>query len=121
MAVPWPWVSPLLPTALYLVDQEGDWHVLFSNGMLGTVLYACLLGFLLPLQALLARSKALEDQLMALCAEKTNLEAEFARMPLGAGRNLRERNRKAVVEQRLELLNKDISGVRMQLKRVGIK
>lgn len=58
---------------------------------------------------------------MALCAEKTNLEAEFARMPLGAGRNLRERNRKAVVEQRLELLNKDISGVRMQLKRAGIK
>eukprot|EP00198_Chlamydomonas_reinhardtii_P001518 XP_001690854.1 predicted protein [Chlamydomonas reinhardtii] len=72
-------------------------------------------------KALLARSKALEDQLMVLCAEKGGLEAEYARMPLGAGRSLRERNRKAVVEQRLELLNKEISAVRMQLKRIGLK
>ncbi|KAG2452495.1 hypothetical protein HYH02_002734 [Chlamydomonas schloesseri] len=72
-------------------------------------------------KALLARSKALEDQLMVLCAEKGGLEAEYARMPLGAGRSQRERNRKAVVEQRLELLNKEISAVRMQLKRIGVK
>lgn len=58
---------------------------------------------------------------MVLCAEKGGLEAEYARMPLGAGRSLRERNRKAVVEQRLELLNKEISAVRMQLKRIGLK
>ncbi|GFR44865.1 hypothetical protein Agub_g6208, partial [Astrephomene gubernaculifera] len=68
---------------------------------------------------LMSRSKALEDQLMVLCSEKGGLEAEYARMPLGAGRSLRERNRKAVVEQRLELLNKEISAVRMQLKRLG--
>ncbi|KAG2445931.1 hypothetical protein HXX76_000534 [Chlamydomonas incerta] len=72
-------------------------------------------------KALMARSKALEDQLMVLCAEKGGLEAEYARMPLGAGRSLRERNRKAVVEQRLDLLNKEISAVRMQLKRIGVK
>ncbi|GLI59036.1 hypothetical protein VaNZ11_000862 [Volvox africanus] len=70
---------------------------------------------------MMARSKTLEDQLMALCAEKGGLEAEYARMPLGAGRSLRERNRKQVVEQRLELLNKEISSVRMQLKRLGVK
>ncbi|GLC43858.1 hypothetical protein PLESTF_001406700 [Pleodorina starrii] len=70
---------------------------------------------------MVARSKALEDQLMVLCAEKGGLEAEYARMPLGAGRSLRERNRKAVVEQRLDLLNKEISSVRMQLKRLGMK
>ncbi|EFJ50710.1 hypothetical protein VOLCADRAFT_116733 [Volvox carteri f. nagariensis] len=70
---------------------------------------------------MIARSKALEDKLMVLCSEKGGLEAEYARMPLGAGRSLRERNRKQVVEQRLELLNKEISSVRMQLKRLGVK
>lgn len=67
----------------------------------------------------MARSKALEDQLMGLCAEKGSLEAELARMPLGAGRSIRERSRKAVVEQRLDTLGKEISAVRMELKRVG--
>jgi hypothetical protein len=50
-----------------------------------------------------------------------SLEAEYARMPLGAGRSLRERERKAVVEARLELLARDISGCRMQLKRLAFK
>ncbi|PNH09449.1 hypothetical protein TSOC_003937 [Tetrabaena socialis] len=48
-------------------------------------------------------------------------QAEFSRMPVGAGRSLKERNRKAVVEQRLELLGKEIAVVRMQLKRLGAK
>ena len=72
-------------------------------------------------QELLARTKAMDNQLMVLCSEKASLEAEFARMPLGAGRSIKDRNRKAVVEERLELLNKEISGVRMQLKRISNK
>lgn len=71
-----------------------------------------------PAQEMMAQSKHLEDGLMALCSEKGQLEAEFSRMPLHAGRTIKERTRKAVVEQRLEILNKDISAVRLHLKKL---
>ena len=44
----------------------------------------------------------MEDRLIALCVERDTLEGEFARFPLGAGKSLKERNRKSEVEARLE-------------------
>ena len=70
------------------------------------------------MQDLLARSQHLEHSLMVLCSEKGHLEAEFAKMPVHSGRNIKDRNRKVVVEERLEVLNKEISTVRRQLKQV---
>jgi predicted RNase H-like nuclease (RuvC/YqgF family) len=67
---------------------------------------------------MLARSKHLEDSLIALCGEKSLLESELSKMSAGSGRSLKERRRKAEVQQRLETLGREISNTRMQLKKV---
>lgn len=46
------------------------------------------------------------------------LMAEYGRMPASAGRTLRERQRKAEVEQRLEAIDRGASLLRLQLKRL---
>ncbi len=74
---------------------------------------------LLP-QELLAVSADLEQQLMTLNLEKAQLTAEMARMPAHAGRNRAERQRKEYIEQRLDELNKQIAGLRLRLKRLGL-
>lgn len=66
----------------------------------------------------MARTKALEGQLMAHCREKDSLEAEYAKMPQHGGRTLRERQRKSEVEGRMEELAKAISATRLQLKKL---
>ncbi|KAJ9504663.1 hypothetical protein QJQ45_013530, partial [Haematococcus lacustris] len=69
------------------------------------------------LQEQVARSQAMEDHLIKLCAEKSKLEAEFAKLP-SHGRNGRDRARKVEVEGRLEELNRDISTLRLALKKL---
>lgn len=64
------------------------------------------------------RSQAMEDRLVALCQEKGQLEAEYAKMPLHGGRNARERTRKAEVEQRIEAINREVSGLRLTLRKL---
>jgi gas vesicle protein len=66
----------------------------------------------------MAATKQLEDLLLAQSQEKDELTMELAKMPLGAGRTLKERQRKMQVEQRLEELDKLISKNRMQLKKL---
>ncbi|KAL4425417.1 hypothetical protein ABPG75_009433 [Micractinium tetrahymenae] len=74
------------------------------------------------LQDMLARTQALEDRLLALNAERNELEAESARMPSHTtGRTLQERKRRAEVERRLEELGRECSSVRLQLRRLGVK
>jgi hypothetical protein len=65
-----------------------------------------------------AQTKQLEDQLLLLCQEKDELNREYAKMPLGSGKTMRERQRKAQVESRLEELDAQISRMRMALKRL---
>lgn len=71
-------------------------------------------------QDYMSRAQHIEDRLVALCQEKTQLEAEYAKMPLHSGRSAKERQRKAVVEQRMEVVNKDISNLRLQLKKMHV-
>eukprot|EP00879_Flechtneria_rotunda_P016839 GHRR01017625.1.p1 GENE.GHRR01017625.1~~GHRR01017625.1.p1 ORF type:complete len:169 (+),score=73.95 GHRR01017625.1:524-1030(+) len=66
---------------------------------------------------LMAATKQLEDELLVYCQEKDELNKEYAKMPLGAGRTVRERQRKVVIEERLEEVDKLISRIRMQLKK----
>jgi predicted oxidoreductase len=66
----------------------------------------------------MARTKAAEDGLLRACQERDELESEMARMPLGGGRTLLQRQRKEYVEARLEQLRSQISSTRMQIKRL---
>jgi hypothetical protein len=67
---------------------------------------------------IMAQTKQLEDQLLLLCQEKDELNREYSKMPLGSGKTMRERQRKAQVEARLEELDAQISKTRMALKRL---
>ena len=73
------------------------------------------------LQAVMKASQGLEDDLLKLNQEKAELEAEFARMPSHAGRNLKERRRKTEIEQRFEALDRSASGIKLQLRKLGLK
>ncbi len=66
----------------------------------------------------MARTKALESQLLVHCREKDSLEAEYAKMPQHGGRTMRERKRKNEVESRMEDLARAISATRLQLKKL---
>lgn len=72
-------------------------------------------------QNVIKLSQELEDNLMRLNLEKTELEAEYARMPSHAGRNLKERKRKSGIEARFETLDSEVFGIRLQLKKLGLK
>jgi hypothetical protein len=58
---------------------------------------------------------------MAQCQERAALEAEYAKMPPHGGRTLRERQRRAQVEARIEEVGRGISATRLQLKKLGVK
>ena len=58
---------------------------------------------------------------MHLNQEKTELEAEYARMPSHAGRNLKERNRKADIEAQFYSIDHEVFSMRLQLKKLGLK
>jgi len=73
------------------------------------------------MQAMIRDSQGLEDKLMKLNQEKAELEAEYARMPSHAGRNLKERKRKTDIECRFEVLDQDVNSIRLQLKKLGLK
>ena len=77
--------------------------------------------FCMALQAIIRASQDLEDNLMKLNQEKSELEAEYARMPSHAGRNLKQRMRKTQIESRLEALHHDVNSIRLQLKKLGLK
>ena len=66
-------------------------------------------------------SQDLEDKLMKLNQEKAELEAEYARMPSHAGRNLKERRRKSDIESRFENLDHEVNSIRLHLKKLGLK
>jgi hypothetical protein len=73
-------------------------------------------------KALITRTAALEDSLMTFNIERSALETELAKFPSGtAGRTVAERKRKKEIEQRVEVLNKEISGVRLELRKLGIR
>ncbi|KAK9809162.1 hypothetical protein WJX72_010452 [[Myrmecia] bisecta] len=78
-------------------------------------------GTQLFLDDMMAKTASLEERLMALNMERQQLEAEYARMPPTAGRTIRERNRKAEVEARLEEVAREASNIRLQLKKLGVK
>ena len=73
------------------------------------------------MQAMIRDSQGLESKLMKLNQEKAELEAEYARMPSHAGRNLKERKRKTDIECRFEVLDQDVKSIRLQLKKLGLK
>lgn len=73
-------------------------------------------------KALTARTSELEDSLMTFNIERSALETEIAKFPNGtAGRTVAERKRKKEIEQRVEVLNKEISAVRFELRKLGIR
>jgi DNA repair exonuclease SbcCD ATPase subunit len=73
-------------------------------------------------KALIARTAELEDSLMNFNIERSALETELAKFPNGtAGKTVAERKRKKEIEQRVEVLNKAISGVRLELRKLGIR
>lgn len=67
----------------------------------------------------MAATKQLEDELLVLCKERDDLEKELAKMPVGAGRTIKGRQRKMAVESRLDDLGLDISRVRTEIKRLN--
>ena len=73
------------------------------------------------MQAVIKASQDMEDTLMQLNQEKTELQAEYARMPSHAGRNLKERKRKTDIEARFETLDHEVFSIRLQLKKLGLK
>ncbi|KAL3130502.1 hypothetical protein ABBQ38_008319 [Trebouxia sp. C0009 RCD-2024] len=73
------------------------------------------------LKAMIQASQDLEDKLMKLNQEKAELEAEYARMPSHAGRNLKDRKRKTDIEGRFQVIDHDVNSLRLQLKRLGLK
>jgi hypothetical protein len=73
-------------------------------------------------KALIARTAELEGSLMAFNIERSALETEISKFPNGtAGRTVAARNRKKEIEQRVEVLNKKISSVRLELRKLGIR
>lgn len=58
---------------------------------------------------------------MSLCQEKGQLEAEYSKMPLHGPKTAKERARKAAVEGRMEELAKEISALRLALKKMHTK
>jgi hypothetical protein len=67
----------------------------------------------------MAATKQLEDELLGLCKERDDLEKELAKMPVGAGRTIKGRQRKMAVESRLDDLGLDISRLRTEIKRLN--
>jgi len=57
---------------------------------------------------------AMEKELMNMCMEKSQLDSEYSRMT--HPRNHQQLRRKTEVEQRLEILTREISKLRMQLR-----
>ncbi|CAG9463837.1 unnamed protein product [Pedinophyceae sp. YPF-701] len=73
------------------------------------------------LRDMMDQTQAVEDRLMALNREREALQAEFAKMPPGAGKTMTQRRRKAEVEEGIERVTKEISSCRLQLKRLGVR
>jgi len=67
----------------------------------------------------IANTKDLEGRLMELQREKNQLDAEYSKMPANAGKTIAQRQRKVVVEQRLEAIAREISSCRLGLKKLG--
>lgn len=74
---------------------------------------------MLSVVEVMAATKQLEDQLLDLSQERDELEKELAKMPPGAGRTIKGRQRKMVVEQRLDDLGVEISRVRIEIKKLN--
>lgn len=68
---------------------------------------------------IMSATKQAEEQLLGLCQERDELEKELAKMPAGAGRTIRGRQRKVVVETRLEELGVQISKIRTHIKQLN--
>ena len=68
---------------------------------------------------IMASTKQLEDSLLGLCTERDELEKELAKMPPGAGRTIKGRQRKMAVEARLDDLGLEISRVRTDIKKLN--
>lgn len=62
---------------------------------------------------------SLEGTLLGLNRQKDALEAEYAKMPSNAGRTIQERKRKAQVEEQLEAVKKQVSAIRIKLRKGG--
>ncbi|KAL6774448.1 hypothetical protein ACKKBG_A25040 [Auxenochlorella protothecoides x Auxenochlorella symbiontica] len=74
------------------------------------------------LRELLQRTAALEARLLEAGTEKNGLQAELARLPVSsAGRTIRERRRREEIEARLDDLEREMSGLRLELKRSGCR
>lgn len=69
----------------------------------------------------MVKTRSLEAALLEKNAERAALEAEYARLPLTSGRTLKEKQRKLEVEARTEQLAHEISAIRLQLKKLGVK
>lgn len=68
---------------------------------------------------IMASTKQLEDQLLDLSKERDELEKELAKMPPGAGRTIKGRQRKMAVESRLDDLGFEISRIRTEIKKLN--
>jgi len=68
---------------------------------------------------IMGATKQAEDQLLSLSKERDELEKELAKMPLGAGRTIKGRQRKQAVETRLDELGFEISRLRTQIKQLN--
>ena len=53
--------------------------------------------------------------------EKDKMQAEYDKMPTHGGRTISQRKRKMELEQGLAIVEKDISAVRLELKKLGLK
>eukprot|EP00656_Telonema_subtile_P025820 TRINITY_DN27858_c0_g1_i1.p1 TRINITY_DN27858_c0_g1~~TRINITY_DN27858_c0_g1_i1.p1 ORF type:complete len:189 (+),score=72.32 TRINITY_DN27858_c0_g1_i1:220-786(+) len=68
------------------------------------------------LKQAVAKTAAMESSLLQLNMERKDLDGELQRLPEGGPRNVRDRKRKAAIEHRMEVLDKDIGSLRMQLR-----
>jgi archaellum component FlaC len=65
--------------------------------------------------------KAIEDELLRLNTEKDRLTSEYDKMPPHSGRTLLQRQRKQELESRISDIEKEISQLRLTLKRNGFR
>lgn len=64
-------------------------------------------------------TQQLETHLMRLSFERNELQSEFAKMPVHAGRTIAARTRKKEVENRLDHITQEMSRIRLKLKYIS--
>ena len=68
------------------------------------------------LKEAVAKTAEMEGKLMELNLERQDLDGELQRLPTGAPKNVRDRKRKAAIEERMVVVDKEIGSLKLLLR-----